>query len=58
MARDHEMVSTIALVPKRVLVSHYVYIIVKNPVETGPVEIGWRGNGLVDVVNNVGNGEG
>lgn len=57
MARDHEMVSAIALVPKRVFASHDVYIIVKDPVEAGAVEISRRGNGLVDVVDNVGNGE-
>lgn len=55
VARDHEMVSTIALVPKRVLACHDVYIIVKDSVEACPVKIGRRSNGLVDVVDDVSN---
>lgn len=58
MAGDHEMISAIALVPERVLVRNDVYIVVKDPVEAGSVEVSGRGNGFVDVVDNVGDGEG
>lgn len=39
MAGDHEMISAIALVPKRILARNDVYIVVKDPVEAGSVEV-------------------